>query len=121
MCERRANILYKTMFCVTKCKHCKDRHFRSYFLENQTFRTNPSQQSQSTNSPQFTQSRRLNTVLGGCTLHFGLKYELITNLMQLNIYLCTFSSTCFGLIRPSSGAMDVTISYICSIWCPWCS
>ena len=27
--------------------------------------------------------------------------------MQLSIYLCTFSSTCFGLIRPSSGAMDV--------------
>ena len=49
-------------------------------------------------------------VLVGCTLHFGLKYELITNLMQLNIYLCTFSSTYFGLTRPSSGAMDVTIS-----------
>jgi len=31
--------------------------------------------------------------------------------MQLSIYLCSFSSTCFGLIRPSSGAMDVTISY----------
>ena len=30
--------------------------------------------------------------------------------MQLSIYLCSFSSTCFGLIRPSSGAMDVTIS-----------
>ena len=30
--------------------------------------------------------------------------------MQLSIYLCTFSSTCFGLTRPSSGAMDVTIS-----------
>ena len=51
--------------------------------------------------------------LGDCTFNFGLKYELITNLMQLNIYLCTFSSTCFGLIRPSSGAMDVTVSYIC--------
>ena len=23
--------------------------------------------------------------------------------MQLSIYLCTFSSTCFGLTRPSSG------------------
>ena len=33
-----------------------------------------------------------------------------THLMQLSIYLCSFSSTCFGLIRPSSGAMDVTIS-----------
>ena len=30
--------------------------------------------------------------------------------MQLSIYLCSFSSTCFGLTRPSSGAMDVTIS-----------
>ena len=28
--------------------------------------------------------------------------------MQLSIYLCSFSSTCFGLISPSSGAMDVT-------------
>jgi len=33
-----------------------------------------------------------------------------TNLMQLNIYLCTISSTCFGLTRPSSGAMDDIIS-----------
>jgi len=41
----------------------------------------------------------------------GYKYELITNLIQLNIYLCTFSSTCFGLICSSSGAMDVTISF----------
>ena len=30
--------------------------------------------------------------------------------MQLNIYLSSFSSTCFGLTHPSSGAMDVTIS-----------
>ena len=30
--------------------------------------------------------------------------------MQLSIYLSSFSSTCFELIRPSSGAMDVTIS-----------
>ena len=30
--------------------------------------------------------------------------------MQLSINLCSFSSTCFGLLRPSSGAMDVTIS-----------
>ena len=29
--------------------------------------------------------------------------------MQLNIYLCTISSTSFGLTRPSSGAMDVII------------
>ena len=33
-----------------------------------------------------------------------------TNLMQLSIYLCSFSSTCFGLIGPSSGEMDITIS-----------
>ena len=39
-----------------------------------------------------------------------LKYEIITNLMQLNVYLSSFSSTCFGLTCPSSGAMDVTIS-----------
>ena len=30
--------------------------------------------------------------------------------MQWSIYLCSFSSTYFGLIRPSSGAMDVTVS-----------
>ena len=30
--------------------------------------------------------------------------------MQLSVYLCSFSKTCLGLIRPSSGAMDVTIS-----------
>jgi len=30
--------------------------------------------------------------------------------MQLSINLCSFSSTCFGLIRPSSGATDVTIA-----------
>ena len=29
--------------------------------------------------------------------------------MQLSIYLCTFSSTCFGLTRPFSGAMDVNL------------
>jgi len=40
---------------------------------------------------------------------YRLKHEIITNLMQLIIYLCSFSSTCFGLIRPSSGAMDVTV------------
>jgi len=28
--------------------------------------------------------------------------------MQFSIYLCSFSSTCFGPLRPSSGAMDVT-------------
>ena len=33
--------------------------------------------------------------------------------MQLSIYLSSFSSTCFGLTCPSSGAMDVTISFTC--------
>ena len=43
-----------------------------------------------------------------CILVSNMKW--FTNLMQLNIYLCSLSSTCFGLIRPSSGATDVTIS-----------
>ena len=43
-----------------------------------------------------------------CILVSNMKW--FTNLMQLSIYLCSLSSTCFGLIRPSSGAMDVTIS-----------
>jgi hypothetical protein len=42
-------------------------------------------------------------------LHFGLKYEIIYQLDAIE-YLCSFSSTCFGLKRPSSGAMDVTVS-----------
>ena len=45
---------------------------------------------------------------GSCTLHFGLYYELIYQL-DASIYLCTISSTCLGLTRPSSGAMDVII------------
>ena len=56
-----------------------------------------------------------------CTLHFGLNYELIYQLNAIEYLLCTFSSTCFGLTCPSSGAMDVTFLYIYSIWCPWCS
>ena len=28
----------------------------------------------------------------------------------MSIYLCAFISTCYGLTRPSSGAMDVKIS-----------
>ena len=47
--------------------------------------------------------------LGSFTLHFGLKYEIIYQLDAIE-YLCSFSSTCFGLKRPSSGAMDVTVS-----------
>ena len=44
-----------------------------------------------------------------CILVLIMKW--ITNLMQLNIYLLlsSFSSTCFGLTRPSSGAIGVTI------------
>ena len=37
-------------------------------------------------------------------------YELIYQLNAIEYLLCTFSSTCFGLTRPSSGAMDVIIS-----------
>ena len=37
-------------------------------------------------------------------------YELIYQLDAIEYLLCTFSSTCFGLTRPSSGAMDVTVS-----------
>ena len=37
-------------------------------------------------------------------------YELIYQLNAVGYLLCTFSWTCFGLTRPSSGAMDVTIS-----------
>jgi hypothetical protein len=48
-------------------------------------------------------------------------YELIYQLNAIEYLLCTFSSTCFGLTRPSSGAMDVKFLYIYSIWCPWCS
>ena len=39
-----------------------------------------------------------------------LHYELIYQLNAVEYLLCTFSSTCFGLTRPSSGAMDVTVS-----------
>ena len=48
-------------------------------------------------------------------------YELIYQLKAIGYLLCTFSLTCFGLTRPSSGAMDVKFLYIYSIWCPWCS
>ena len=58
---------------------------------------------------------------GSFTLHFGLNYEFIYQLNAIEYLLCTFSSTCFGLTRPSSGAMDVKFFYIYSIWCPWCS
>ena len=59
-------------------------------------------------------------------LHFNklgrsLIYELIYQLNAIEYLLCTFSSTCFGLTRPSSGAMDVKFLYIYSTWCPWCS
>ena len=45
-------------------------------------------------------------------------YELIYQLNAIEFLLCTFGSTCFGLTRPSSGAMDVKFLYIYSIWCP---
>ena len=48
-------------------------------------------------------------------------HELIYQLNAIEYLLCTFSSTFFGLTRPSSGAMDVKFLYIYSIWCPWCS
>ena len=38
-------------------------------------------------------------------------YKLIYQLNAFEYLLCTFSSTCFGLTRPSSGAMDVIISF----------
>ena len=50
-----------------------------------------------------------------------MNYELIYQLNAIEYLLCTFSSTCFGLTRPSSGAMDFKFLYIYSIWCPWCS
>ena len=50
-----------------------------------------------------------------------LAYELIYQLNAIEYLLCNFSSTCFGLTRPSSEAMDVKFLYIYSIWCPWCS
>ena len=34
-------------------------------------------------------------------------YELIYQLNAIEYLLCIFSSTCFGLTHPSSGAMDV--------------
>ena len=40
-----------------------------------------------------------------------LHYELIYQLNAVEYLFCTFSSTCFGLTRPSSGAMDVKITY----------
>ena len=46
-----------------------------------------------------------------CTLHFGFNYEINYQLEAIKYLfaLSSFSSTCFGLIRPSSGAMGVTI------------
>ena len=53
-----------------------------------------------------------------CILIWNMKW--FTNLMQLSIYLCSFSSTCFGLTRPSSGAKDVTVSLHMQHMVPWC-
>ena len=56
-----------------------------------------------------------------CTLHFGFNYEINYQLdaIEYLFALSSFGSTYFGLTRPSSGAISVTISYKCSIWCPW--
>ena len=59
--------------------------------------------------------------LGRIILKCILNYELIYQLNAIEYLLCTFSSACFGLTRPSSGAMDVKFLFIYSIWCPWCS
>jgi hypothetical protein len=53
-----------------------------------------------------------------CSAPKLLIYELIYQLNAIEYLLCTFSSTYFGLTRPSSGAMDVKFLYIYSIWCP---
>ena len=60
-------------------------------------------------------------LLVSCTLHFGFNYEINYQLdaIEYLFALSSFSSTCFGLTRPSSGAIGVTISYKFSIWCPW--
>ena len=42
-------------------------------------------------------------------------YELIYQRNAIEYLLCTFSSTCFGLTRPSSEAMDVKFLYTYSI------
>ena len=56
-----------------------------------------------------------------CTLYFGFNYEINYQLdaIEYLFALSSFSSTCFGLTRLSSGAIGVTISYKCSVWCPW--
>ena len=53
----------------------------------------------------------LQYALGSFTLHFGLKYEIIYQLDAIEYLFVFFQlETCFELIRPSSGVMDVTIS-----------
>jgi hypothetical protein len=85
------------MLCVTKCPHCNDTHFRSNFPKNQTSRTNSIQQSQSTNSPRFTKSQRLNTVFTmACHLSFSLSHK---NTVQATTSY--FLKTHFNNILPS--------------------
>jgi len=73
----------------------------------------------STNSSDQLYSKFFFFFLDGCTLH------LVWNKSQLPTwrkYLFYFSPTCFGPIRPSSGAIEFIIFfYKCSIWFPWCS
>ena len=49
--------------------------------------------------------------------YYEINYQL--DAIEYLFALSSFSSTCFGLTRPSSGAIGVTISKKCSIWCPW--
>ena len=67
----------------------------------------------------WTKIRKWNTVIGHLLVlyvHFLMvicckcvvNLESITNLMQIFVY---FSSTCFGHIRPSSGAIEFIISF----------
>ena len=50
------------------------------------------------------------TSLISCTLHFGFNYEINYQLdaVEYLFALSSFSSTCFGVTRPSSGAIGVT-------------
>ena len=49
----------------------------------------------------------MKSLLAQGTLQFKIRSNYQLDAIEC---LCTFSSTCFGLIRPSSGAMDVTVS-----------
>ena len=57
--------------------------------------------------------------LDNLTVNFNYEINYQLDAIEYLFVLSYFSSTCFGLTRPSSGAIGVTISYKCSIWCPW--